>query len=620
MPDLGTASIGHIHRVLHPTPGPIYTSAESNYSAGLLPKIVIKSLDKTQILYSFDPFTYGNNAGGATYCSVGLGTNQHGQFEVEFEAENKTVDDTLVKPPARCYIYFGKSQSQFKLVLSGMIRRRGYLRGCENNLLYHIAGYGTGIRSNERILDVNEAPTKTLRDGVTIDTTDSDFFARNIIDDSVDDGDYYPENITSGTKEGGGSAYDYLNSSGTLDDSNVKDFIPGIQSRFQEIGDVWNQVEDYTGARASVDTDDRLQLQPLMTPLSSNTGFIITTTPNMNSDLAANTMYIEEDYSWDESIQNDSGWSSGLYGILPSDPVPQIDHFTDNTFSLENDSVEIAQRFRPPTNPNWRIFAAVESIGMTNVESENSVRGRWRIAEDDNGKPLDVGGIVANKFFYPNLHYNTGEGGMQTVQVMGEGNADLDVNKYYWLILSSTNATAPIHWRWFNFRLSIARGESMTASPGTSDDNDAGTGWTATPGYLQMIVTTRFKAEPFVIQDQKAIDENILIESVASSFPQQITSKLAANKYLLGLAQYAVRPRRIYNFPSLTIPNNPVLPGDIAYIVDPRFNFSTSGNPVTCGTITDLQYSFGQKNAGTGPSSKGMRDLSLNVVGYNQFY
>lgn len=578
--------------------------------------IIIKSLDKKSNHYVFNPYTWNNAAGGVTYCSLSLGTNQHGQFEIEFEDASKTIDDTLVKQPARCYIYFGKSESNFNLMLSGMIRQSGYIRGCENNLLYYISGFGTGIRTNERILDVNEAPTKTTRDGVTIDTTDEDFHARNIIDDSVDDGGYYPENITDEVQEGGDDSYDYLEISGQLDDSPVKDFIPGMQSRFQEMGDVWNQVEDYTGARAYVDIDDKPQLQPLMTPLSAKYGFMITAHPS-DSDLADTTMYINEDYSFFNSIQKDAGYSNGMYGILPADLTPDKEYFTDDTYWQQNDDVEIAQRFRPPTNPNWRLFAAVEGVGLTNIQSENSVRGRWRLAADDNGEP---GEILANRYMYPNEHYSTSEGGMQTIEIMGRGNTDLSVNRYYWLILSSVNATATEYWKWFTFRLVDGRGESMTAAPGTSSDSDAGSGWTSTPGYLQMMLTTRFKAEPFGIFDQKAIDNNILIESVAQGFPQQITSKLAAAKYLVGLMQYSARPRRVFQFPSLTVPNNPVFPGDIAYIVDDRFDFSTSGNPVVTGSITDLNYTFGVRNAGLSPSSKGMSSLALNVVGHNQFY
>jgi hypothetical protein len=160
----------------------------------------------------------------------------------------------------------------------------------------------------------------------------------------------------------------------------------------------------------------------------------------------------------------------------------------------------------------------------------------------------------------------------------------------------------------------------MTDSTGTSSDSDGGAGWTATTGKLMVMTTERFKAEPFGIFDQKAIDERILIESVAQSFPQQITSKLAANKYLVGLMQYAARPRSVFQFPSVTVPDRPVFPGDIAYIVDSRFNFFTSRNPVVTGTITDLQYSFGVKGAGSSPQSRGMTSVALNVVAYNQLY
>lgn len=616
MPYYGSPSFSH-KRYIPPIPttaGP-FTTADSVYSDTLVPKIVIKSLNKRTTYYSFNPFTWNNAAGGITYCSLGLGTNQHGQFEIEFEDADKTIDDTLVKSPARCYIYFGKSESNFNLMLSGMIRQAGYTRGCEDNLLYNVSGFGSGIRINERILDVNEAPTKTTRDGVTIDPTDHNFHANRLVDNTLDDSGFFPENITSSTVEGtGGLAH--INSSGTELESPIEDFIPGLVSRFQEMGDAQNQIEDYTGARVYVDTDDRIQLQPLMAPYSARYGFMITTNPQ-DSDSADNTMYVIEDYSFVNSWQKDAGYSSGMYGILPADTVPESDHFTDNTYYWENKTVEVAQRLRLTTNPNWRIFAAVEAVGMANTSSENTVRTRWRLAYDDNGAP---GEVFANRYMYANQNYNTADGGMQTIEIMGRGSNDISVNDYYWLIFSSVNATATEYWRWFTNRLVDQRGESMTAAPGTSTATDAGSGWTATPGYSQMIVTTRFKAEPFGILDEKAINENILIESVAQGFPQQITSKLAASKYLVGLMQYSARPRRVFQFPNLTVPNQPVFPGDIAYIVDSRFNFSTSGNPVVSGTITDLNYTFGVKNAGLSSNSKGMGSLALNVVGYNQFY
>jgi len=621
MPNLnisgGIAQRHNIPSIIDSVIKPIYTS-DPSYEKLAIPIIRIDDRDRTQTLYSFNPFA-GTTAGGVTYCNVSLGINNQGTFDIEIEDTDLTIDTTQVKAGARVYIQIGKQNGMMTQVLSGMIRNAGFTRGCENNLLYSISGFSTGIRLNERILDVHTTPTNLLSNGVTIDPSDPDFSADNIVDDALDDeSDYYPKDTYKSIVEGTGG-YGYIDSSTTTQDSDIEDFIPGMEQRYQEIQDVYNQVEEYTGGRTWVDQFDKIQFQPMMTPLTSNSGFIITATIDRDNDLASNTMYIDADqgYTWVDSIDKGGGYNSSLYGVLPPDPVPDADTGANSNF-YSNKTVEVASRIRLPTNPNWRIYAAVEAIGMDNVAAENTVRTRWRLCEDDNGVPKNTNGILGNRYMYANQKYNTADGGRQMIEIMGRGNTDIDVNKNYWLIFSSLNSTPTVYWNWYYFNNGI--GTTATAAPGTSSDTNGGTGWAITQGPQMSLVTGRFKSEPFVIRDQKAIDERILIESNISNFPQQITSKLAAVKYMIGLMYYGARPRRTFSFPSVTMPNNPVFPGDIAYIVDPRFNFSTSGNPVVTGQISDINYQFGGKGAGLSPSSRGQSDLSLSVVSHSQFY
>ncbi len=617
MPNLPLHGLTHRHYIPAILEETLSTfTGDPIYSQPLVPNIRVRSLDKTTTHYTFDPFNPHSAAvnGDAIYCSINLSLSHHGTFEFQLDASG-TRDLSNIINGKRVIISMGKSADSMFTHLSGMIRQTGYTRGCENNLLYNVSGFGTGIRLNERILDVLMDEPRVI-DGSTIDTTDPVFAANRVVDDALDDDDYYPRGVYPSEVEGTGG-YQHINSSGSEVDSPITDFIPGVVLRFGEIADLYNQIENYTGARIYVDESDRIQIQPIKTPLSQNIGFKITTNPLLESDFADTTLYPTEEYSWHDSIATDSGFSNSLFGILSADPAIDKEASSVDDF-LENKTVEIAMRFRPITNPHWRLWCGVEGVGLTNVQSENSVRGRWRICRDDNGIPMNTGGIIANKYMYPNEFYNTADGGLQTIQIMGVGNTDLDENNWYWLILSSVNSTATEYWRWY---YDIDLGSTWaTAPPATSTADDGGTGWTLGLSRRFVMFQTRFKSEPHNILDVLSVRKRILIESVVPSFPQQIKTKRAAVKYLAGLIHNTSRPKRVFEFPSLTIPNKPIFPGDTACIVDDRFNFSTSGNPVIGGQITDINYSMGIKGGGLSPLSKGQSTMSLSVVAFPGAY
>ncbi len=625
MPILGSYSFAGLHTItpilgVAAAPSAFLTTSDSTYNDPLLATIRITSLDKSNIYYTYNSFS-PTITNPTIYMNVNLSLSHHGTFELQIEDSDKTLDIAHIKNGARVYISLGKTEATKTAVLSGMIRTVGYNRGCEQNLLYNLSGFGSAIRFNERILDILIEPA-TLGDGVTLDTTDSHFFADQVVDDSIDDTTFYPKGTPWAKVEGTGG-YGYIDSSTTQDDSPIEDFMPGVIQRFGEIEDIHTQVEGYTGARVYVNPDDKVQLQPIQTPLSQNTGFVITTNVQPTLDPANTTMYIsDEDYSYTESISKDAGYSNSLFGILPATTVPDVSTNSDMFLYQENKNTEAAVRFRPITSPNWVIYATVEAVGMDNVDDEDTVKAAWRMCEDDNGVPKNSGGIMDVRYMFPNEFYSTGKGGSQTIEVFRDSDIDLDENTYYWLIFSSFNSSPSQYWRWYYKENAGNRDFNVSAAApaGTTSASDGGSGWALATNKDFGFIQARFKSEPYNILDHQAVKKNILIESVTPSFPQQIANKAAASKYFLGLIQSSARPRTVFDFSSLTVPNKPPLPGDGAIIIDSRFNYSTSGNPVVAGQISDINYSMGIKDGGSSPSSKGMNSLSLSVVGYPRGY
>jgi hypothetical protein len=593
------------------------TTGGDLYDTPLGIRITIKSLDKNTTYYEYNSFN--PSTGRIIYARVSTSLSSNGSFKIQFLDNDLSLDRTNIRSPSRVYIEVGKNGLSFKTIFSGMIRSHGVHKGYQDNILYSIEGFGSGIRRNERILDVEISASKLEDDGVTIDTTDSDFFLDNIVDETLDNLNYFPDDVILENKEGQ-SGLEYIDSTTTQQDSIIEDFIPSLTHRFDEIQDVHDVLEDLSGARIFVDVNDKIQVQPKLTPSTANYGYLITDIVDKVRDNGENTIYIRGPYNYDFHYSKDNSYSSKLYSILPPDPAPDIDDSAETTF-LENKTVEIAQRFKPPTNPNWRLYAAVEAIGMTNVESENSVRGRWRICLDNNkGFPQDQDGIIENRYMYPNKHYNTSTGGLQVIQISKENpSTDLDSTKWYWLILSSVNATSTIYWRWYHNN-SVVGGNSATAAVGTSSDVDGGTGWTTKRGPKMELFIGRFKGEPYACTDHKAVESNILIDSFIPSFPQHINTKIGAVKYSVGLMANVARPKPIWNFSELTVPNNIPVVGDMAVVRDSKLFLSTSGQPVSVGQITDIELIWGSEDGGSDPSSMGPTRMSLNLVGYPLSY
>jgi hypothetical protein len=588
------------------------------YESFLICKITIKSLDRSTTYY-----TYNSNSPSATnptiYCSIQLGINQHGSFDIQI-INDDNLDTALITSGARCYIELGK-EGTFTTVLSGMIRSHGYSRGCENDLLLNLTGYGSGIRLNERIIDWITKPTKLEDDGVTIDQTDSNFFADSILDDTLDRAARFPSDVTSSTVEGTGG-YGHIDTSTTQADSEIHDFmIP--TNRFEEAQSVANLIQDYTLSRVYIDTNDKPQLHSILTPSSANYGFLITNVMDRTNNNGDNTMYIDSasGYEFQDHISKDMGYSSKLYGILSADQKPAEDFFDTDANFYDNKTVEIAQLIRPPSNQGWELYAGVSIQGVNNTNATGAVRSRWRLCEDDHGKPRNNSGIIKNKYVD---QFNTGDVGdadsIHTVLVMTSKAIDTSENEKYWLILSSVNSTATEWWRWYHNNSSVG-GQVATASTGTSSDTNGGSGWTVSKkGPLMFWTGIRAKAEPYTILDDKAVRKRIQIDSNIPSFPPQITDRISAQKYMVMKATTSARPKRVYSFSRLTMPNKPVFPGDIAIIQDSTLNLSTTGNVVSAGQITDITYNFGIKGGGDSMESKGENHLNLNVVGYPTSY
>ena len=137
----------------------------------------------------------------------------------------------------------------------------------------------------------------------------------------------------------------------------------------------------------------RHQLQP---GGNSGRGFILKDVPSTKYD-AAWTGYIDGTPEYYESIYKSDGFSSRVYGILPTETVPSTEDYLGVIGTTGSANIlpaqEYAQKFRPPHShflPGDIIIAGGEICSTANTKSWIP---RFRIWTHTGGLPTNVGGI-----------------------------------------------------------------------------------------------------------------------------------------------------------------------------------------------------------------------------------
>jgi len=197
---------------------------------------------------------------------------------------------------------------------------------------------------------------------------------------------------------------------------------------------------------------------------------------------------------------------------------------------------------------------------------------------------------------------------------------DIDITKDYWLIVTHGGGASNDYFRW-DYR-TVGGGSGLKVAPfGTSTVANGGTGWTAslTPGLMWFSMPRR-RSQAFNCWDTKAIKAMTdgttragIVTTTLSSIPSYVKTREAIYRYMTGQIYYMSRPRVNYNFPAVTAPNVPVLPGDPILIQDSVLGFSSIGSQAVMATCGDMTYSWSSLG-GQGQTYQAPTILSINAV------
>lgn len=601
------------------------------YMRPLLPAITIRNTANNTALYGYSSFTGVATGTGLTnvfplFCSVNLSKDTQGQFIIQFEDQNKSLEST-VTVGSRVQIDCGKQSSSLTRLISGLVRKKGYARGADSKVLYTIQGSSTAIRLNE-LLGYVVTEARKIADGITPDMTDPSMKADTLL----------AANLSGLISDG------ILSIANLAANSDVETFIASLSIEYGQLQDIINYIEQQSGGQVVVDQNDLVNFRYEIKNNLTGRGFTIKNdNDNKANDDADDTMYlVNKNWTYEDDFFTPN-YSNKLTAIMRGNPRPSstIDlGFISTNFITVSTGTEYAIKFIPPhtrfTAGDVYIAASQYSNGVANVLP---VPIQLKICTDTGGVPTNAGGVVALVYLFP-INFQdplpTAYATETTTLINDEFMYDmlatagardfyLDTTKEYWLIFSNSGFTA-------NHRFTVGQNMNADVAPNMmhhtsnfSAGTAGGSSWVATSSpTLPCIGIDRYRSTPFTMWDPKAtqniqsgITRGQYIESMITESAVEIKDRNSMAKYMISQLYDKARPTTNYNFPSVLAPNIPPFPGDPIVISDSVLGLSSTGNQIALTTCGDMTYQWGNMNTG---NYEAPTNLSIQATGKHSRY
>lgn len=574
----------------------MYTS-DPIYRKPYKPRITVQQLDKSITLYSFDPWTDVGTQGKPVYCNVALSQNTQGAFEIQIEASGYTSPFSVND---RVLIECGKQDTQMYPLLSGVIRKRGALRGAKNKLILRYVGASTAIRLNERVMYVSKGGSVQTSDGITPTPNDPNMVANQLMQDTLNLGAYPGAEV--------------IDTSNIKNNSDVTTQVGTLSVELGELQDAVNTIEEQSGGETMVDVSDQVIFRNEFNPVDPTRGFTIKNIME-SKDNADDTCYLRgKNWSYEESIFKQDSYANFIYSILPADNLDRSTVGIGSVSYFDLSANTVVQKFKPPYS---RFYPGDISIGGR-FHTFDSVGDLTRmitlivyIVQDSGGRPLNGSGMVCQMRSERQAMADNenGEWQLYPMRLIGTpaGSVipyiDLDTTKDYWLMVTTMGGSSSsgdgFHWA-----TRVATGGStlyqsrsgLSFTPPNAGDWSSATVATS----LAWFEMPRLRSQMFQMFDTKALDamdggtdRGGLIEATLTGVPSFVRNKEGMYRYLCMQIYHMARPRANFSMGTVTAPNTPIMPGDPIMIYDTGLGLSTTGKPPTLAVVGSMNYTWG---------------------------
>lgn len=289
-----------------PTVTGVPLAGDDYYVQPLKFKVVIKSIDGLDTLFSFDSFNTTNDI-AIQKVDVKRGIGQYSQFELTIndDPKDKLIDRDILDNGNIVIISAGKTQATYQNLVYGIVYDFKEKTEQNSDITYTLSGLSTAkILDHTLVNFIKIAPPDTLRDGTRVWKDDPQFYAFELFKDLFEDKDVIPTPNKATLQSRASFTLDGIS-------DEIKTFIPSDNEPIVVASQVASHLADMAGALWNVDENNSVRFYY---PNMEISGFVIKDYLDVG-DSGDYTSYRLQDWEISGSIDPTSGFANVLVGV-----------------------------------------------------------------------------------------------------------------------------------------------------------------------------------------------------------------------------------------------------------------------------------------------------------------
>lgn len=279
----------------------------SGYMRPYKVRLFIMNFNGTETLHTFDSFDFEASNIGINKLNFSLHRDSADDFVITVEDSNLMIDTTRVGEGCSVLIQVAKRQTEIgdgnHDVLWGYCKVKKVIRPATNNLVYQFRGYGSSIRTTERIVDFRDEARRLSHSSTEPDLTDVKMQAYKLFARLFTDRSVFPSNRPKELQ--------FDTSQIENQEVKVDAFIPAIDQYMVEMAQAANFIADNSGGVWGINRKKQPYLKYDLTEKPS----IILKTKIESSDNRFKTGYVLDSFEFEDSIERGDGYFNCLFGI-----------------------------------------------------------------------------------------------------------------------------------------------------------------------------------------------------------------------------------------------------------------------------------------------------------------
>lgn len=538
------------------------------------------------------------------------GTSQYGSFYFKVYDTDKVISNDTVRRKGIIVVKVKKFYDDpYQNLIYGFITKVRPQRH-KTQLYYTVTGVGSGVRLNERYVNIQRsARMKSIDSDIPI-FDDNLMEVRKLYQELLSNKEVYVENDVAIADE-----FNPPIDTSILDNSSVNDTILSLNEPYVQASHVLNAMLDSTGTDGGIDPYN----QPYLTyPLSRTPSITLKSWDSIAEqglDKSDSTAYFMDDFDLEMDWSQESGFANRIFAksrVTRGSPTSSTEGTYGGFESLID--VDLAQKI-PASAARFRDLSVIVSRVGAGTINPNTTTLHGHIVQDVINSPS--GAIVA-RFDIPLTSIPQENPTPMFLTNMTFTSVPFNPSNAHWIVLyerGSPGRPDTVNWYYQtnnDLTGTVARRGRVAGSPWDLDHENS-SGWEVTSNNSFDFAFSVLESFTHIIVSED-VDSQQRYGVVEDLIDLSWTSNtLAANKALGEILAIRCLPKVTYSTNKITIPGKLFMPGMLVRVEDALSGLTSTEGAMA--EITGATYNFG----GSSESPLGAITADVSLVGHYDF-